>query len=130
MRAIEGRMNDEQFSQAIQFMGIHGGRQRKSFNGHAVPSPPAVTWPSASAARLRTYSTYGFNLIVRAYLHNVFRIAENRARTNAGAPRIGEGWVSEVMLYHQLHAAFPETRVIHQARPKWLGQGRIAEGTD
>lgn len=51
--------------------------------------------------------------------------SQNNVRENAGVPRIGEGWVSEVELFHQLREAFPDTRVIHQGRPRWLGRQSI-----
>lgn len=48
------------------------------------------------------------------------REAENVARDGAEIPRVGEGWVSEMALLRQVQAAFPEERVVHQARPGWL----------
>lgn len=48
------------------------------------------------------------------------RDAENAAREGAAIPRVGEGWVSEMALLRQVQAAFPQERVVHQARPGWL----------
>jgi hypothetical protein len=48
------------------------------------------------------------------------RQAENAARDEAEIPRVGEGWVSEMTLLRQVQAAFPEARIMHQARPGWL----------
>ncbi|WP_309066823.1 hypothetical protein [Microbacterium sp.] len=106
----------------LHFMQLYGGRESPSFRGLIGPESPPIAWPSPDASGLATYSTYGFHLLVRDYLHGVFREAENTVRENAGMPRIGEGWVSEVDLYHRLRDAFTETRVIHQGRPRWLGQ--------
>lgn len=98
----------------------HGERQREAFEGLLAPTAPYIRWPSASASGFDTKSTYGFHLIVRAYLHKRFREAENEVRENSGVPRVGEGWVSEVELFRRLRDAFPETRVTHQGRPAWL----------
>jgi hypothetical protein len=51
-----------------------------------------------------------------------FRRAENAVRDQLGIARVGEGWVSEVNLFHQLRDAFPDIRVRHQGRPRWLGR--------
>lgn len=48
------------------------------------------------------------------------RDAENAARDEAEIPRVGEGWVSEMALLRQVQAAFPDERIVHQARPGWL----------
>jgi len=55
-------------------------------------------------------------------IRNLARDAENRAREEMGVPKIGEGWVSETILFRKLEAAFPKTKVIHHGRPKWLGK--------
>ena len=49
------------------------------------------------------------------------RIAENNARAEIGIPKIGEGWISETILYHKIREAFQETPVIQHGRPEWLG---------
>jgi hypothetical protein len=125
MEIIDGQVSEEEMGWYLHFMELYGGRDRESFRGLVAPTSPTIRWPSPDAAGLATYSTYGFDLVVRGYLNNVFRTAENTVRVSAGLPRIVEGWVSEVELYHQLRDAFPETRVIHQGRPRWLGQQSI-----
>lgn len=119
---VGDRLSADQIGSYLHFMHLYGGRGRESFRGLIAPASPQIQWPSADADGLATYSTYGFHLIVREYLHGLFRAAENAVRANAGIAQIGEGWVSEVALFHQLRNAFPETRVIHQGRPRWLGQ--------
>lgn len=119
---VGDRLSADQIGSYLHLMQLYGGRDRESFRGLIAPASPPIQWPSADAAGLATYSTYGFDLILREYLHGLFRVAENVVRANAGIPHIGEGWVSEVALFHQLRDAFPDTRVIHQGRPRWLGQ--------
>lgn len=122
LELVEDRLSADQIGSYLHFMQLYGGRARESFRGLIAPVSPPIQWPAADADGLATYSTSGFDLIVREYLHGLFRVAENAVRANAGIPHIGEGWVSEVALFHQLRDAFPDTRVIHQGRPRWLGQ--------
>lgn len=49
---------------------------------------------------------------------------EDRYRTETGLPARGEGWVSEVHLVRCVEAALPDTEVVRQARPSWLGAGQ------
>jgi len=117
---LDGRVIDQHLGWYLGFMQIYGGRPRPAYGSLRLSETRAISWPSEAAQALETYSTYGFNLIVREYLHGVFRAAENNVRAGAGLPRIGEGWVSEIDLYHRLRDAVPHTRIIHQARPAWL----------
>jgi len=119
------RVSEVELGRYLHFMHLYGGRGRDSFRGLRASTPPQIQWPAADAIGLATYSTSGFNLIVREYLHGLFRTAENNIRESSGIPRIGEGWVSEVELYRQLREEFAETRVIHQGRPRWLGRQSI-----
>ena len=48
--------------------------------------------------------------------------AENKARSIAGVPKIGEGWVSETALFRKLEAEFSNTKVVQHGRPTWLGR--------
>ena len=51
--------------------------------------------------------------------------AENYVRERHGLPRIGEGWVSEAALLQLVKDTFPNERVVHHARPSWLGRQHI-----
>lgn len=55
------------------------------------------------------------------YLSIVVREAENRHRQMKGLPRVGEGWISESLLFRRIEAAFPDEVVIQHARPSFLG---------
>ncbi|MDZ7702929.1 MAG: hypothetical protein U5L04_00410 [Trueperaceae bacterium] len=56
-------------------------------------------------------------------ISSLAREAENLALEDAGLPRVGEGWKSEVMLLRKLESEFaPYTKVIHHGRPTWLGR--------
>lgn len=59
------------------------------------------------------------------YCREITRQAENMVREDAGMPRVGEGWVSETRLFHELRAAFPETEVQQHASPAWLGRQHL-----
>lgn len=73
-----------------------------------------ISWPAPSVSW-----SFHFALLF-ARFRTLLREAENTARDQAEIPRVGEGLVSEVSLLRQLQAAFPEERVVHQARPGWL----------
>jgi len=55
-----------------------------------------------------------------AYLNDFLRQAEDLARSEAGLPKVSEGWVSETELFNLLKAAFPEQQVIQHGSPSWL----------
>lgn len=63
---------------------------------------------------------YAFEGLFRAFLRRMFRASENRARQDAGLPRVGEGLVSEIRLLRELRELFPDERLEHQVRPWWL----------
>jgi hypothetical protein len=46
--------------------------------------------------------------------------SENKARKMMGVPNIGEGWVSETVLFYKIKEAFSNTEVIQHGRPIWL----------
>lgn len=73
------------------------------------------------------YKSYGFNYPElgvmfpvnnskrEQYLQLLMREAENMYRRNAGLQGVGEGWVSETLLFRRIEAAFPDTTVVqHQ----------------
>lgn len=57
----------------------------------------------------------------KPYLQVITRAAENIYRKGAGLPEIGEGWVSESLLFHQIESAFPSEEVIQHASPYFIG---------
>jgi len=48
----------------------------------------------------------------------VLRDAENRLRSNHHVPAIGEGWVSEMLIFELIKSRFPDA--VHHASPKWI----------
>jgi hypothetical protein len=56
------------------------------------------------------------------FIKNLLREAENLARDESGLQRIGEGWVSETLLYQQLKRAFDDIEVVQHASPAFLGK--------
>ncbi|MGA2525626.1 MAG: hypothetical protein ABSF79_03295 [Smithellaceae bacterium] len=53
------------------------------------------------------------------------REAENELRDILGIPRVGEGWISELELLKMIQSIFPNEKIIHEARPLWLGLQRL-----
>ena len=49
------------------------------------------------------------------------RDIENEIRSERNIPKIGEGWVSETMLYYKIKKEFANLEVIHHGSPRWLG---------
>lgn len=55
----------------------------------------------------------------------ILREIENILREERNIPRIGEGWISETILYRQMIEAFPDEKIIHHGRPSWLGKQHL-----
>jgi hypothetical protein len=49
------------------------------------------------------------------------RNLENNLRVINALPRVGEGWVSETLLFEKIKKSFPNEIVVHHGRPDWLG---------
>jgi hypothetical protein len=65
------------------------------------------------------YSALGdFNIVLNQWLKD----AENRLRKEKGLPKIGEGWISETMLYNLVAMIFTEMGydVVHHSYPPFL----------
>jgi hypothetical protein len=45
----------------------------------------------------------------------------NIVREEKGLPKIGEGWISETLLYYEVKNALQDYEVKHHGSPKWLG---------
>jgi len=88
------------------------------FNGvpFTLPRPPKLA--------LATYSYYATHEGVEL-VKQLAKDAENALRTELGVPDVGEGWVSETLLYKRLANEFPETPVIQHGSPHWLGRQHL-----
>jgi hypothetical protein len=51
-------------------------------------------------------------------IQSVLRDGENMLREQHGLPRIGEGWVTEMLLFDLVRRTFPDA--LHHAMPEWL----------
>lgn len=65
---------------------------------------------------------------IKFYTHTPHRLLsktrkdiENIIREEKTIPKIGEGWLSETLLYYTLKETFNNYTVIHHVSPKWLG---------
>lgn len=89
-----------------------------AFFGMAGMEHP-ISWPEP-------WVEVGFRYrLLRAKARQLVRLAENDHRAGAGVPLVGQGWVSEMTLFREMQAAFPNEQIIHQARPGWLGRQSI-----
>jgi hypothetical protein len=71
------------------------------------------------------YQYYFPYMLQEASLHGTdIREGENRVRDRLGLPRIGEGWLNEMMIINASRIIFPELHIEHQASPSWLGRQR------
>ena len=59
---------------------------------------------------------------LKDHIHRLTRNAENRARSQANLPNIGEGWIGETQLYNEIKQAIGEKEVIQHGSPKFLGR--------
>ncbi|MBR2786758.1 MAG: hypothetical protein IKD76_04615 [Clostridia bacterium] len=57
----------------------------------------------------------------RDAIKSLIRYSENIYRIKHDLPPVGEGWISESLLYHQIKSAFPKTVVEQHSRPNFLG---------
>lgn len=48
------------------------------------------------------------------------KLIENIVRKDFGIRNVGEGWISETMLYHLVQNLYPEHTVQFHSRPEWL----------
>ena len=86
-----------------------------SFEGLARKKP-SVQIPSWFFPTYRT-----LNDPIEEEILSVLRKAENSARRALDVPEIGQGWISETLLFKHLAAAFTSTRVIQHGCPVFLG---------
>lgn len=63
---------------------------------------------------------YVIMVAIENELKRILRECENTIREEMNLPKVGEGWVSESYLFHQVHQAFPREHVVHHGRPAWL----------
>ena len=55
--------------------------------------------------------------------NETFRTLENEVRDELGIPKIGDGWISETLLYTEIANLYPSA--IREFSPEWLGQQRF-----
>ena len=76
------------------------------------------------ASKHTKLAAYAFSTVPNCveYCCGIARKAENMVREEAGIPRVGEGWISETILFRQVRDAFPGETVMQHASPSWLGR--------
>ncbi|MCH8012904.1 MAG: hypothetical protein IIA61_13320 [Candidatus Marinimicrobia bacterium] len=60
------------------------------------------------------------NIMIVRFNQQVWKIVENEVRSELGYKKIGEGWTHETMLFKMICSLFPQFKVEHHLRPKWL----------
>lgn len=68
----------------------------------------------------RTYGAYIFKIKYQNKREKSFKEAENIVRKMVGYPLVGEGWVSEILLYNFIKEKFPGIEVIQHGQPSFL----------
>jgi len=85
-------------------------------------TPPIKDGLNREYSFARTFGAYIFKTQCQSDKEISYKDAENIIRKMFGYPLIGEGWISETLLYEQIKKAFPKTEVIHHGRPPFLGR--------
>lgn len=62
--------------------------------------------------------------ILFSYLET-FNEPENYIRNKLGLPAIGEGWISETLLYYSLKQSLPNELIIQHGKTSWLGKQHL-----
>lgn len=62
---------------------------------------------------------------LRETINDLSRLAENVLREELGLPNVGEGWLAETRLFHELREALPYLLVEQHASPDWLGRQHL-----
>ena len=110
---------------------LYYGKTLKNYEFQGFPGVP-IQYPNNDPKFTKVLNRDYVNekvyvpLIVPEALKNevkrIFRESENIFREEEkDIPKVGEGWVSETALYHQIKDTFPEEEIIHHGRPSWLG---------
>lgn len=81
-------------------------------------------YPLAQVVKMPLYR-FSANKRTVEFVRAITRDAENTLRRTEGLPNVGEGWVAETQLYHQVRSAFPQMVVQHHASPSWLGRQHL-----
>lgn len=53
------------------------------------------------------------------------RSIENEIREERGLPKIGEGWISETLLFNKIKKALPNCTIVQHGKPKWIGRQHV-----
>lgn len=94
-------------------------RTKLETNGWLVLYYKSNKLPSFYPHKINSLEYYTYNPHV--FLQKNRREIENIVREEKSIPKIGEGWISETLLYYQIKEAFPNHLVIHHGSPSWLG---------
>jgi len=76
--------------------------------------------PGLHAASLPAAARRSASRAYRRACGSLDRAIENAVRQEFGFRPVGEGWVSETMLYQIVRHLYPETPVLRRQRPAWL----------
>lgn len=87
--------------------------QHTLFNGVPLLNKPALAFKLHAF-----YAAYDKITVIK----QLSKDAENLARVELGIPKIGEGWVSEIVLFKKLKDEFSSSLVIQHGQPNWLGR--------
>lgn len=79
-------------------------------------------WDSRAKIKLKVSVPVYDKTKKNSFAKHITHEAENLFRAGSGLSRIGEGWISETLLYRQIDAAFNDVEVLQHTSPSFLGR--------
>ena len=97
----------------------HKSHNAITYNTHNLPCfyPSALGEKNYEEYKIGSETHTPFFKIVKFKLRNI----ENEYREDRSLPKIGEGWISETLLYYKIKTAIKDYDVVQHGRPTWLG---------
>ena len=68
---------------------------------------------------------YSISMIIKGFLTDLIRKSENILRERYNVPLVGQGWISETVLYNELKEFFSNDIVQQHSSPFWLGRQHL-----
>lgn len=106
--------------ESSEFYGDDGNHGSVKYNNYNLP----CFHPSIIGEKNHNYYKIGLSevftplcIIIKSKIRNI----ENEIREERGLPKIGEGWISETLLYYKIKKTFEDYHVVQHGKPSWLG---------
>ncbi len=125
-RAVEQQKHYSERGWPHRFISAYKQSEFKSSICHLcrdIPSDLNYCKPPYGSKVMIHYGPYIERIAIEKGINK--REAENEIRDLLGIHRIGEGWISEIELLKMVQRHFSHEKIVHQARPIWLGLQRL-----